>query len=106
LPDYVPSVPACSVEITPLEAEKSLALFREQMLFYLPFIYLPPGMTAQQLRQEKPFLWFNIMAITSQSLRKQSMMSSAIRVHVAEKMVVQHQKSTDLLLGLLVFLAW
>ncbi|KAJ9142483.1 Transcriptional regulator WAR1 [Pleurostoma richardsiae] len=105
-PEYVPTVPACSVQITPEEAEQNLSIFREQMLYYLPLVYMAPRTTARQVREERPFLWFNIMAITTNSIMDQMLMSTAIRGHIAHKMVVENQKSVDLLLGLLVFLGW
>jgi hypothetical protein len=76
------------------------------MLCQLPIVYLPDDVTAARVRDQTPFLWFNIMAITARSVKEQSVMSTAIREHVAQKMVVEHEKSMDLLLGLLVFMGW
>ncbi|KAK4246244.1 hypothetical protein C7999DRAFT_33378 [Corynascus novoguineensis] len=46
------------------------------------------------------------MAVTAKSVKAQSLMSTAIREHVARKMIVENQKSMGILLELLVFLGW
>ncbi|KAL2192281.1 hypothetical protein P885DRAFT_24682, partial [Corynascus similis CBS 632.67] len=90
----------------PKDAGNRLSPFRDQMLSHLPFFNLPDHMTAEHVREQKPFLLFSIMAVTARSVKAQSLMSTVIREHVARKMIVENQKSMDLLLGLLVFLGW
>ena len=75
------------------------------MLTLCPFVVLAP-MTAKQLRELSPFLWLNIVAITTKNPGQQSIMSDHIKRSVAQKMVVENEKSLDLLLGLLVFMNW
>ncbi|KAK3381906.1 hypothetical protein B0H63DRAFT_215775 [Podospora didyma] len=99
-------IPSCPYHPTPYEAEDNLETFRKYMLIFLPLVYLPPTMTQRQLREQSPFLWFNIMAVTCKQVDHQMSMSDAIRVFLAHKMVVEHEKSIDLLLGLLVFIGW
>lgn len=88
------------------EAEAGLRYFRSHYLETFPCVYLPPDMTAEQLRQEKPFLWFNILAMTCRPATRQIEMGETIKKIVAQKLVVEHEYSIDMLLGLLVFIAW
>ena len=76
------------------------------MLTLFPFVFLAPDMTAKQLREWSPFLWFNIMAVTARTPGQQFTMSDHIKRFVAQKMVVDNEKNLDLLLGLLVFINW
>ncbi|KAL8787768.1 MAG: hypothetical protein Q9195_007637 [Heterodermia aff. obscurata] len=94
------------VEPSPLQAEESLSFFRKHMLTLFPFVFLAPDMTAKQLRERSPFLWFNIMAVTARTPGQQSAMSDHIKRFAAQKMVVHNEKNLDLLLGLLVFINW
>lgn len=89
-----------------LEAEDSLRLFRTKYLPTFPCVHLPPGLTAEQLREEKPFLWFSIMIITCQSSPRQLAMGDTMKRIVAEKLVMEHEKNMDILIGLIVFLGW
>lgn len=83
-----------------------MATFRKSMLIFLPFIHLPESMTAQRLRDTYPFLWFNIMTVTCQNADRRMVMADAVKKFMAQKMVVDHEKSLDLLLGLLVIMGW
>ncbi|GAB1316133.1 Transcriptional regulator WAR1 [Madurella fahalii] len=100
------SIPSCVYQPTALEAEENLTTFRKCLLIFLPFIHLPETMTSQKLREIYPFLWFNIMTITCKNADRRLVMSDAVRKFLAQKMVVDHEKSLDLLLGLLVMMGW
>jgi hypothetical protein len=80
--------------------------FRTHEINYLPFVFLPETMTAKELRAKYPFLWFNIMTVTSTSVAQQSTMSDAIKRFIGQKLAVDHDKNMDLLLGLLCLLGW
>lgn len=54
-------------EPSPAEAEECLANFRTHKLKYLPFLSIPSSTSAQQLRQDRPFLWLCIMALGTRS---------------------------------------
>ncbi|RDW65074.1 hypothetical protein BP6252_10725 [Coleophoma cylindrospora] len=95
-----------AVEISPVDAEEYLANFRTLNLKYFPFCYISPAAGAQQLRQERPFLWLCIMAVSSKSKPQQQLLTSKIRQTVAQEIVVNSEKNIDLLLGLLVFIGW
>ncbi|KAK4449642.1 hypothetical protein QBC34DRAFT_448702 [Podospora aff. communis PSN243] len=100
------NIPKCEYQPTDLGAEECLKAFRENMLIFFPFIYLPASLTAKQLRESYPFFWFNIMTITCKHVDDQYLMSDAVWRFVAQKMIVEHEKSLDLLWGLITLMAW
>lgn len=88
------------------EAEGILAIFRSQMVKHLAFIYIPPDETAQQLRQTKPFLFRAIVAVTSTSIKDKLARGKELKQILAQSAVVENQSNLDLLLGILVYVAW
>jgi hypothetical protein len=93
-------------EPSPVEVEEYLTNFRTYKLKYFPFIYIPSTTRAQQLRQERPFLWLCIMAVGSKSKSQQQVLGSKIRQKIAQELVVQSERNVDLLLGILAFIGW
>jgi len=94
------------VEPQPHEAEECLHRFRTQMLQYFPFMHLPPALTAQELRTERPHLWLAIMSVSWRVHPQQMALSEEFRAVIAQKLVVEQDRSIDLLLGLLTYIAW
>ncbi|KAK4099452.1 hypothetical protein N658DRAFT_164545 [Parathielavia hyrcaniae] len=101
-----PSMPSCSYQPHPLEAAEDLMTFRKYMLIFLPFVYLPPSMTSEGLRETYPFLWFSIMTVTCKHADRRLVMGEAVKSFLAQKIVIENDKSLDLLLGLIVILGW
>ena len=99
-------IPSCCYVPTPLEAEENFETFRKHMLPFLPFMYMPPTLTVHQLQEYYPFLWFNIMTITCMNVDRQLIMADAATQFLAQKTIVESEKSLDLLLGLLTSIAW
>jgi hypothetical protein len=95
-----------SYEPSPLEAEQCLTNFQTYYVKYFPVVEISGTTTAERLRQERPFLWLCIMAVGSRSTSKQQTLRRKIRQIVAEEMVVQTNRSIDLLQGILVFVGW
>ena len=93
-------------EPSPAEAEECLLHFRKYKSKYVPFIYIPLTTNAQQLRQERPFLWLCIMTVASKSTLQQQILGRKIRSIIAQEMVVQSERNIDLLLGILTFSSW
>jgi hypothetical protein len=89
-----------------VQAEEYLRSFQINNLQYFPFMYIPPTTSAQQLQQEKPFLWLCIMAVSSKSTSQQQALGSEIRHAVAHEVVVQLSRNLEFLLGILIFIAW
>ncbi|GLA09832.1 hypothetical protein AnigIFM60653_000773 [Aspergillus niger] len=89
------------------QAEEYLSMFVTQKLPYLPFVYFPPGTTAQHLRSDRPFLWLCIMAVTAKSPSQRRTLCDRIRDTVAQRMVLDcYGRDLDFLLGLMVYIAW
>ena len=96
-----PQMPA-----TQREAEEHLRLFRERYLHCFPCLYIPPDMTSDELREEKPVTWFTIMMMSCQTSSLQFAMGAIWQDVISQKIVVEHEKSIDLLQGLVIFLGW
>ena len=77
-----------SIGPSPVEAELYLTTFHTYKAKYFPFVYIPSTTTAQQLRQERPFLWLCIMMIASRSTSQQQVLGSQIQHVVAHEMLV------------------
>ncbi len=95
-----------AVEPSPVEAEEYLSTFRTHKSKYFPFVYIPSTTTAQQLRQERPFLWLCIMTIASRSTSQQQVLGSKVRNILAQEMLLKSGQNVDLLLGLLAYIGW
>lgn len=87
-------------------AEASLATFLRDMAPFCGVVRIPPGTTARELRRARPFLWLGILACTSRSLREAHAMGDRVRRAVAARVVVDQEKSLDILQGMLIFLLW
>lgn len=92
--------------ISPEDANQLLIIFRTEKLVYLPLISISPDISSEELRQQRPFLWLCIMAVTSISLSQQATLASTVREILAQKMVVEFERNIELLLGLLVCIGW
>jgi len=87
-------------------AEEQLAKFRQSFLPFFPFVYIPATMSASNLRIQKPFLSLVILSLTTKSASQQLRLFDNIRQVVSEKVLAEHERSLDILLGLICYLAW
>ncbi|PNP38337.1 hypothetical protein TGAMA5MH_09695 [Trichoderma gamsii] len=92
-------------EPAPSEAEVYLVKFRQWLEFF-PFMHLSPDLTAEALQRESPFLWLCIMNVTSMSMPQQAMMRDRLRQEVAQRMILSHERSIELLQGLITLISW
>lgn len=90
----------------PEEAERCFQRFYNEYLKFLPLLHIEKGMTSKGLRQEFPFLWTCIMAVTSTNIARQDSLGRAVREIAAREIVIEGKRTIDLLLGLLCFIAW
>jgi len=95
-----------AAQSSPIEAEKSLSLFNTYKATKFPFVFIPATTTAQQLRQENPFLWLCIMAVASRSTAQQQVLGKRVRKTLAQEMLLQSGQSIDLFLRILAYAAW
>ncbi|KAJ5091449.1 hypothetical protein NUU61_006319 [Penicillium alfredii] len=88
-------------------AETYLLTFKHHMTPFFPFVVIPPQVSADQLRHEKPFLFLAVMASASYTnMPLQRSLGAEVRKAVSSRMLLNSEVSFDLLQGLLVFLAW
>ncbi|XRM37461.1 hypothetical protein ABZX51_000934 [Aspergillus tubingensis] len=106
--DYnIPAASTSSSDSLESSPEESLDIFRTHMLQYFPFIHLPSDV--QWMRQERPFLFLCIMAVTCPSIPTKLALGEKIRKIATERMFLSSDSGAvnlDLLLGLLTVLAW
>lgn len=100
------TVMASTFDPSPRQAQELLEFFRNYMLPFLPFMTMPLSKTARELRQEYPFLWLCIMAITSRSSSQQTALNRAVRTNLGRLMLVEGEKTLDLLYGTITCVAW
>lgn len=93
-------------QISMTEAEARLATFRTTYLQWAPFVYLPAEETSATLLQTRPILWLSIMVTCATDESDVRRLDNLFRKTIAERMILQSQKSIDLLQGILVFLTW
>ncbi|KAJ5928257.1 hypothetical protein N7466_007213, partial [Penicillium verhagenii] len=86
--------------------EESLHTFRTQRLQFLPLIHIPATTTARDLKRQSPFLWRCIMTVESKHTARQAALCVRIRELAGKRLLVDCDKSLDLLQGVLVYLAW
>ncbi|OQE02895.1 hypothetical protein PENVUL_c037G01750 [Penicillium vulpinum] len=89
------------------DAVTLLESFRETLMPCFPFIFIAPEVTLAQLRAEKPLLLLAILKGSSyKSAAAQQILEETFQTAVADQMIFAHNPSMDVLLGLLVALAW
>ena len=88
------------------EAEFCFKSFCVKNLQLFPFTQFPDGMTAQQVREERPFFWLCIMATSSPMIHRQLALGQTIREITAREILIEGRRNLDFLLGLLCFVGW
>ncbi len=97
---------SCSqLEPSPQQAEEALAKFRTWLPNF-PFVHMPPAMTAAALRTERPFLWLCIMTFSVSSYQQHQYLRERVRREISERIIIYHERTMDLLLGLVAYLGW
>ncbi|CEO58808.1 hypothetical protein PMG11_03510 [Penicillium brasilianum] len=88
--------------------EQHLSYFRNHLLKYFPFLHISPEAQAHQLSRDRPFLWLCLVAAASQSTQTKLALGDRIKQEVIRRIFLDNEPTIniDLLLGLLIFLAW
>ena len=95
------------VEPTPDEAELWFHTFQTKYMEHVPFaIPYIQNTSSTQLRQDKPVLWLGIMAVACPFVPKQLNLGRVFKELIAREIVVNGDRSTDLLLAMLTFGHW
>ncbi|KAJ5163258.1 uncharacterized protein N7500_005088 [Penicillium coprophilum] len=88
-------------------AQTYLEAFRTVMTPHFPFVIIPPDVSVNHLRQDRPFLFLAIIATASfENMPLQRSLGAEVKKAVSSRMILNGEVSFDLLQGLLVFLAW
>ncbi|CAG8910184.1 unnamed protein product [Penicillium egyptiacum] len=90
----------------PHQADARLDFFRSRMLPYFPFINLTPDMTSLYLRQNRPFLFQAIQTVTIFSTQERLTQVEELKRVLSTSALLELQSNIDLLLGVLIYLAW
>ncbi|KAF2493509.1 hypothetical protein BU16DRAFT_541190 [Lophium mytilinum] len=93
-------------EPIPPDGEECLHDFRTHKLPFVPFIHIPPSTSSEELFQERPFLWYCIVLASTKSRPQQESLPLKVRTMLSEAMVIGQEHNLDLLLGVLVCVAW
>ncbi|KAL4908420.1 hypothetical protein BDW74DRAFT_175102 [Aspergillus multicolor] len=86
--------------------DEILDAFRTHRLQFLPLIYIPITTTAGDLKREAPFLWRCISAVECKDTTRQAALCVGIRELAGKRLLLDCDRSLDLLQGILVYLAW
>ena len=88
------------------QAEEFLQFFRTRACNF-PFVLVSPQTSLDSLRREKPFLLLSILAFSAQDNRMlQQTLELEIREQLSRRVIVNGEKSMDLLQGALIYLCW
>jgi hypothetical protein len=88
-------------------ASRYLEMFRTVMVHRFPFVVISPSVTAQGLRETKPFLFLTVLAAASyENMPLQRRLGGEIKHVVSSRMIFGGEASIELLQGLLIYLAW
>ncbi|KAK6522416.1 hypothetical protein TWF281_002978 [Arthrobotrys megalospora] len=92
--------------VSEAQAEEFFSLFAE-MSTHFPFYVIPPGATHATLRREKPVLLMAILCTASGiEKRVQMVLERDFRKVYSERVIVNGEKSLELLQAGLIYLAW
>ncbi|KAK4237808.1 hypothetical protein C8A03DRAFT_15696 [Achaetomium macrosporum] len=100
------SLPYPDVSPTEVEAEKSLAFFRSEMLPSFPFLQLPPTITANQIRSDRPILFQAIVTVSTFSTQRRLPRIEELKQVIFTSAFIKTQSNVDLLLAVLTYIAW
>ncbi|KAL4900961.1 hypothetical protein BDW74DRAFT_89205 [Aspergillus multicolor] len=90
----------------PEQEETRLSIFRNRMLPFLAFAYIPPDMTAQKLFAVKPLFFHAIMAVTSPPIQERRVRGTELKKLIIQKAWQDIESGLDLLLCILTYLGW
>lgn len=88
------------------QAEGYIRMARDKVATF-PFVVIPPDVTLDDLRRQRPFLLLTILACSAvDSLKLQDALDEEIRETLSKRAMLKGEKSLDLIQGLLVYLSW
>lgn len=103
-----PALTGCgspATETSPQEAHDGLAKIRTWLVNF-PFMHLPGDATPESLRRDRPFTWLCIESLTSMSVTHQRALTERVRRELGQRIIMEHERSMDVLQGVLLVLSW
>jgi hypothetical protein len=88
------------------ECEEYLRTYQSIMFPFFPAVVIPQSMSVKDLRRQRPFLWLVIRSICNNSSIRQKALRVEIRETLGKNILLEANKSLDLLLGIVVFVGW
>lgn len=81
--------------------------FRANLAPHCPFVVIPPHLTPEALRREKPFLFFAILtAALYDNMPMQRIFESEIKKAISHRMIFDGTITFEVLQGLLIYITW
>ncbi|KAF5864628.1 hypothetical protein ETB97_007186 [Aspergillus alliaceus] len=108
-PGLNPSSPKDRRLLRPIPSDTSVQVlnrFRQENLKYLPFIYIPPHITPEELYEDKPFFWECVVAVLTPNLKEREALFMKVHDTIHQKLLVEATPSLDILLGVMTFMSW
>ncbi|KAH6715454.1 hypothetical protein DL95DRAFT_460915 [Leptodontidium sp. 2 PMI_412] len=88
------------------QAEDALRVYRSKQKAF-PFVVLPPNISLDSLRRQRPFLFLAVICCaTEHNYKLQQHIELELRENLSRRILVNGEKSLDLLQGILVYLTW
>lgn len=87
-------------------SRRQLVDFRTNYLHYFPFIYVSENPTTDDFHLRHPLLCHAIRTVLTKAITQQSRLSKQLREQLASRIIVQGERSIDLLLSLIMCIAW
>lgn len=85
---------------------EQLVDFRTTYLHLFPFAYLSENLTTDDLHVRYPLLCHAIRTVLTKAVTQQSRLSKQLREQLASRIIVQGERSIDVLLSLIMCIAW
>lgn len=104
-PHDIEVVPGFKISVE--QGDELLSLYRNEYSDQFPFVPIPNDLRAIDLLEQRPFLFRTIIQVTCpQTPALQRSLSRWFRIYIAEHVVVDQEKSVELLQAILLFIAW
>ena len=88
-------------------AQELLDRYRFKAVQHLPFVVLPHHENLNSIRHQTPFLFLSIMtSMMVDNCSLQRRLAEEVRLQIHRKMLLDNEKTLELLQGLLVYLSW
>lgn len=88
-------------------ANRYLGIFRTVMVHRFPFVVISLDVTAQELRETRPFLFLAVLAAASyENMPLQRRLGKEIKHVVSTRIIFEGEASIEIIQGILIYLAW